>query len=77
MENKETRILKKQLRKRNPKSWKKRHEKAVYAAERYVHPEYYERKLKAALLHNELEVQEIDRASKTLGRILELKKQMI
>lgn len=43
----------------------------------YIALEYYERKLKAALLHNELEVQEIDRASKTLGRILELKKQMI
>lgn len=43
----------------------------------YTALEYYERELKAALLHNELEVHEIDRASKTLGRILELKKQMI
>lgn len=55
-------------------------EKAMTRADKqivYIALEYYERKLKAALLHNELDVQDIDRASKTLGRILELKKQMI
>ena len=36
----------------------------------YIALEYYERKLKKALLHNELQVHEIERASKTLSRIL-------
>lgn len=43
----------------------------------YIALEYYEKKLKDALLHNLLDVTEIDRASKTMSRIIELKKQMI
>lgn len=43
----------------------------------YIALEYYEHKLKDALLNNKLDVTEIDRASKTMSRIIELKKQMI
>lgn len=43
----------------------------------YIALEHYEKKLKDELLHNKLDVTEIDRASKTLSRIIEMKKQMI